>query len=364
MTTMAQDPKKLIRVMVVDDAPIVRDALTAAINSDPQIRVVGSAANGREAVQMVPTLKPDLITMDIHMPEMDGFEATKQIMAFFPTPILIVSSTVFFSGSEMVFKTMTYGALDIIDKTPFKINGGTEKNSLEINERIKSLSRVKVITHPLGKLEARSHRHAPAIVSSISSGERIVAIASSTGGPQSLVEILGALPKDIPCGVVIVQHISEGFDKGLAEWLDAECDLKVKLGEDRELIKPGIAYVAPTGRHMRVGECGRIQLTDEPPCQGQKPAGTILFDSVAKVYGDRAVAVILTGMGRDGADGLLKIRAAGGHVIAQDEASCVVYGMPKAAMELGVVDSVRPLDKIASAILMALKVAARKEVAR
>ena len=249
-----------------------------------------------------------------------------------------------------------------IDKTPIRQGN----NGSQLRDRLKTLARVRVITHPLGKLEPRFLRICrPSPSAGPRSGHRILAIASSTGGPQALAQILGTLPADLPCGVVIVQHISDGFDRGLADWLNDQSDLTVKLAIDGEPIQHGVAYIAPTNLQMRVGIGDRIRLTDEPPSDGQKPSGSILFDSVADVYGSCAVCVILTGMGRDGAEGLRRVKAEGGIVIAQDEESCVVFGMPKAAIELGVVEIVRPLDEIPAAILSALDhVNAGKEAGR
>jgi two-component system chemotaxis response regulator CheB len=358
---MINEPKKFTRVLVVDDSPFVCKALSEIIHGDPQLRVVGTAANGQEAVALVAKLKPDLVTMDISMPVMDGFEATKLIMAYHPTPILIISSTIFDGGMDLVFKAMTYGALDVMNKTLIKTADGKDDSAGVLIQRIRTLSRIKVITHPLAKLQAREQGRRR-VSSEPITNDQIVAIAASTGGPQALLAVLKALPKDLGCGIVIVQHISEGFDAGLVEWLDSECQLTVKLAGDGEQIQPGVAYIAPTGVQMRVTEGGRIKFTDEPARDGQKPSGTVLFESVAAAFGDRAVAVILTGMGRDGADGLKEIKRANGVVIGQDEASCVVYGMPKAAAELGAVDWVRPLDQIPGAILMALRQGQKKEV--
>lgn len=343
-----------IRVLIVDDSPLVCRALTAMIQSDSQLRVVGTASNGQEAIERLTELHPDLITMDVRMPVMDGLEATKQIMAYHPTPILIVSSAVGTHGTELVFQAMTYGALDVLDKSLLGIGEHASNGGALLTKQIRALARVKVIPHPLARIEARGRVPAkppPAHVTS----DRIVAIAASTGGPQALQEVLKGLPADLGCGIVIVQHIAAGFDRGLVEWLDPQCRLSVRLASHDARIEAGAAYVAPSGHHLRVAEGGRMRLTDESPCEGQKPSGTILFESVAPLYGARALAVVLSGMGRDGAAGAQHIQRAGGRVIAQDEASCVVFGMPKAAIELGVVDTVRPLDQLANTILGVLR---------
>lgn len=353
--------KKPIHVVVVDDSTVVRQVLTNAINSDPQLRVVGTGVNGREAVELAAKLKPDIITMDMNMPVMGGIEATKQIMAYHPTPILILSSTLFRNiGENKPFDAISFGALDVMDKGPLRgANGGDYARAL--TERIKVLARIKVVTHPLAKFERRFPADGatpakPAVAAPLPAGEkRIVAIAASTGGPQALLQVLKQLPANLPCGVVIVQHISEGFDAGLADWLNEQCDIDVCLGTDNAPLAPGVAYIAPSGSHMTVTPAGRLKLTNEEPVDCQKPSATVLFHSVAHVYRDRAICAILTGMGADGVDGLKSVKAAGGKVVAQDQSTCVVFGMPKAAIELGVVDWICPIEQVAPAILRALR---------
>ncbi len=361
---------KITRVLVVDDSPTICTVLTTCIHSDPELRVVGTAGNGQEALRLLAQLRPDVVTMDVNMPVMDGFETIRHIMAYQPTPILILSSTIFQSGTNQPFEAMRLGALDVVDKAQYCLGDSPTSKQQDLTNRLKTLSRVRVIRHPLIKVQQRfvaPRLDTPRVPSSARlpvGQQRILAIASSTGGPQALLTVLKALPADLPCGVVIVQHISPGFDTGLATWLDSQCALTVKMGTAGALIEPGTAYVASCGAHMGVTPQGTIKLWDGPLCEFQKPSGTLLFQSVAAAYGDRAVAVILTGMGRDGADGMRDIRQAGGRAIAQDEVSCIVFGMPKAAIELGVVDYVRPLDQIPAAILAALNLRPKKEAAK
>jgi two-component system chemotaxis response regulator CheB len=343
-----------IKVLVVEDLLSMSLLLKTTLNADPEIRVVGVAYNGREAVELAAKLKPDLITMDIHMPVMDGFEATKQIMAYHPTPILIVSASVFSEGMELVFKAISYGALDVIEKKEMvvdkdKISGG------QLIEKVKFLSRIRVVHHPLAKLEAKpgGPLRVPEMPRAKPS-ERIVAIAASTGGPPAIAEILKKFPKDFPCPIVLVQHIASGFEIGLASWLDHECPVRVKVAEHSEEIRPGVVYIAPCDLQMRVGADRRICLSQEDACDGQIPSATVLLQSVAKAYGERAIGIVLTGMGCDGAAGLKAIRDACGHTIAQDEKSCVVFGMPKAAVEIGAAADVVPLDQIAAYVIKAL----------
>jgi two-component system chemotaxis response regulator CheB len=345
--------KTMIRVLVVDDSPLMCKVLTNIMNCDPQILVAAVAHNGKEAVELVAPLKPDIITMDIDMPVMDGFEATKQIMANHPTPILIVSSVLFKVGMERVFKAISHGALDVIDKSELELAGDKKSGEILI-DKIKFLNGIRVTHRPLGKM-----RDERAVVNLKRPGkkasDKIVAIVASTGGPQALLEILKRLPEDFPCGIVIVQHITNGFLGGLVEWLGKECKIKVKIGEDSEKIQPGIAYIAPDNFQMRVGEGGIINLSNEPAYGGHRPSGDILLESVAKVYEKGSVAAILTGMGKDGAMGVKAIKESNGKTIAQNEKTCVVFGMPHVAIEMDVIDKVLPLEKIAEEIVTVVR---------
>ncbi|MFH1684615.1 MAG: chemotaxis response regulator protein-glutamate methylesterase [Candidatus Margulisiibacteriota bacterium] len=338
-----------IKVLIVDDSPLVCKGLTEILNSDPQIRVVGTAVNGKEAVEFVPKLKPDLICMDINMPIMDGFEATKQIMAYDPTPILIVSTSVFKAGMEKAFKAISFGALDVISK-PSLDTGAFGQEAQELINKVKVLSRIKVISHILAKLEKPKTLKLSSVKKEISE-ERIVGITSSTGGPQALLQILKRFPKNFPCGIVIVQHISSGFVEGLADWLNKECLIEVKIPQHNEQVQPGTAYLAPDNFQLRVSEERKIELSDESPYDGFRPSGNVLFESIAKAYKDGAVGVILTGMGTDGAQGMKTIKDSNGTTIAQDEKTSIVFGMPKAAIAMEAVDTILPLDKIAGEIM-------------
>ena len=342
--------KTLIRVLVVDDSPLMCKILTNIMNCDPQILVAAVANNGKEAVELVPRLKPDIITMDMDMPVIDGLEATKQIMASHPTPILIIASTVFKAGMEKVFKAISHGALDVIDKSELELVG-YEKSGEALIAKIKFLTGVRVPDRPLPRL--RNERSVVDLdVPGREVSDKIVAIVASTGGPQALLEILKRLPEDFPCGIVVVQHITSGFLSGLVDWLTKECKIKVKIGEDSEEIRPGVAYIAPDDVQMRVEESGKISLSNEPAHGGHRPSGDVLLESVARTYGKGSVAAILTGMGRDGAMGMKAIKQLYGKTIAQNEKSCVVFGMPKAAIEMDVIDKVLPLESIAEEIVL------------
>jgi two-component system, chemotaxis family, protein-glutamate methylesterase/glutaminase len=342
--------KSLIRVLVVDDSPLMCKVLTNILNCDPQIIVAAIANDGKEAVELVPHLKPDIITMDMDMPIMDGFEATKEIMAYHPTPIIIVSSTVFKVGMERVFKSISHGALDIIDKSELELIGN-KKSGEALIAKIKFLTGVRVMHQPLAKLRIeRSVVDLKAPRKQVS--DKIIAIVASTGGPQALLEILKRLPEDFPWGIVIVQHITNGFLTGLVDWLAKECKIKVKIGEDSEEILPGVAYIAPDNVQMRVEEGGKISLSNEPAHGGHRPSGDVLFESVARTYGKGSVAAILTGMGRDGAMGMKAIKQFHGKTLAQNEKSCVVFGMPNVAIEMNVIDKILPLERIAEEIVV------------
>ncbi len=340
----------MIRVLVVDDSPLMCKLLTTVMNADPQILVVAVANDGKGAVELVPLLQPDIITMDMDMPVMDGLEATKQIMAYHPTPILIVSSSVFKLGMEKVFRAISHGALDVIDKSELEFIGD-KKSGKTLITKIKSLTRIQVMDQSVAKF-----RYETPIVDLKAGPKRklsdqIVAIVASTGGPKALLQILQRLPENFPCGIVIVQHITSGFLSGLVDWLAKECKIEVKIGEDTEPIRPGVAYIAPDNFHMRVREGGKISLSDEPANNGHKPSADVLLESVAKTYGKGVRAVILTGMGRDGATGMKTIKESQGMTIAQSEKSCVVFGMPSAAIELKAIDKVLPLESIAEEIV-------------
>ncbi len=339
----------MIRVLVVDDSPLMCKLLTTVMNADPQILVVAVANDGKEAVELVPRLQPDIITMDMDMPVMDGLEATKQIMAYHPTPIVIVSSSVFKLGMERVFKAISHGALDVIDKSELEFIRD-KKSGETLIAKIKSLTRVQVMDQSLVRF-----RHEPSIVDlkapKRKASDKIVAIVASTGGPKALLQILQRLPESFPCGIVIVQHITSGFLSGLVDWLAKECKIEVKIGEDSEEIRPGVAYIAPDNFHMRVKGGGKISLSDEPANNGHKPSADVLLESVAGTYGKGVRGVILTGMGRDGAMGMKAIKQSQGMTIAQSEKSCVVFGMPNAAIEMKAIDKVLPLESIAEEIV-------------
>lgn len=353
MTTgghVSQQGAAKIRVVVADDSPVAREMLLQILASDPEIEVIGTATNGKEAVDAVARLRPDLITMDIHMPTMDGLEAIEQIMAYTPTPVLVVSSSVYGEGMGRAFDALAIGALEVIKKPEPRDWAALGSIARDIIRTVKILSRVKVITHIRGR-RTPLHGAVPFQhpVVQRSRAVRIIAIGSSTGGPTALLNVLARLPEDFPVPVVIAQHIAEGFVPGLASWLDSGSKIRVVAAADGDVMSPGVAYMANTGSNMVVDG---MTLRFAPPKPGQLyiPSADTLFESVAVSYHDRAIGVLLTGMGADGAIGLKTLHDRGTRTICQDEATSTVWGMPKAAIDLDAADAVLPVHEIAGAI--------------
>jgi two-component system chemotaxis response regulator CheB len=328
-----------VRVLVADDSELFRDVLSRVIEAEPGFEVVAAAADGNEAARLARTLEPDVITMDLNMPDADGFSGIARIMAETPTPILVLTV----HREEAVgFRALSLGALDILEK-PSPASNLDDYGAL-LRSRLRLLAGVKVIRHPRG---LRS-RHAT--LARAAARTDLVAIGASLGGPRALATLLRGLPRGFAAPIVVVQHIADGFTEGLANWLTQESRLEVREARDRDVLRPGLVLLAPTGRHLVVTQ-GTARLSDAPPVDSFRPAVTPLLRSAAEAYGPRACGVILTGMGRDGADGLKALRSSGGHTIAQDEGTSAVYGMPRAAIESGAVDQVLPLDDIARALL-------------
>ncbi len=327
-----------IRVMVVDDDSFTRELISALLCADQEITVVGEAADGMEALGKIPLLKPDLVTMDINMPGMDGLEAIRRIMSAYAVPILVITSS---DDANMAYNAITRGALEVIAKP----STGDYQGFID---KVKLLSRVKVISHIMGARDAAApdKRPGPAETARPSGGDRIVAIASSTGGPRALSALLAALPEGFGAPIVIAQHITDDFAQGMAKWLNGICRLTVKTGEAGETPRPGMVYLSPSERHMRIDRSRRIAFRERAPGDIYNPSCDLLLSSVARACGRRSIGVILTGMGSDGVAGLREIKAAGGRVIAQDQKTSVVFGMPRVAIESGCVDEVLPLTEI------------------
>ncbi len=335
----------MIRVLISDDSPTARTLIAQILSSDPEIQIIGEARDGLEAVKMTESLRPDLVTMDIRMPKMDGFQATKEIMTIAPTPIVIVSASRHTRDIQTTMQALQAGALTVLDKPIGPDSPHFAERAQQLVSTVKAMSQVKVVRHHrvAPRIEAR-----PRPVRTGTRRARIVAIATSTGGPAALQSVLSELPTDFSVPILVVQHISHGFTLGLAAWLKTVCPLRVKVAEEGEHLAPGTVYIGPEDQHLGVTSRSTIALSTAPPIGGFRPSGTYLFESVAKHFGGSMVAVILTGMGEDGVLGLRAVREAGGQVIAQDEQSSIVFGMPGAAVKAGLVDDVLPLSEIAS----------------
>lgn len=333
----------MIKILLADDSFLVRAVLRDALGCVNDMTVIGEAANGAEAVTMAQNLRPDLIIMDILMPVMDGLQATEAIMARCPTPILILSATLNDRDVKLAFTAIKKGALDVMGK-PSGVNHENREFIDRLVEKIRLLARIRVIHHIS---RPRSLHVAP--VPKPDGKRSILAIGASTGGPRAVMSIVKMLPADFNASVFIVQHISSGFARGFAQWLNLECALPVRLAESGELPRGGEVLVAPNDRHM-ILEGDRLELSDSPPVNSCKPSIDVFFTSLAEMKGAQTVGVLLTGMGKDGAQGLSLLHDSGSATIVQDEKSCVVFGMPKAAISLKAADEILPLAEIPAAI--------------
>jgi two-component system chemotaxis response regulator CheB len=317
--------------------------------SDAEFQVVGEASDGIEAVDMVRRLRPDLVTMDVRMPRMDGLEATRRIMIEVPTPIIVVSASLGNDDVAASMRAIRAGALSALAKPPGPGAPDFEAARLRFLATVRALSSVKVVGHRLRTLT----KHWPPLKSNGQPRLRasMVALAASTGGPGALRTVLDALPYDFPAPVLIVQHLSPGFLAGFAEWLGTTCRLPVKVAVEGDTLTRGKVYIAPEDRHLTVTTQGLVHALSDAPFDGFRPSASVLFESVANVYGRSVVAAILTGMGRDGVHGLRRIRELGGRIIAQDEQTSSVWGMPAAAIDEGLADFVLPISLVSAKLV-------------
>jgi len=341
-----------LQVLVVDDSALMRRLIADLLESDPGIEVVGTARDGQDAVEKVAMLHPDVVTMDVEMPGMNGLEALSHIMQQFPVPVVMLTGL---RDADVALEAMERGAVDFLLKPSGTISVDLHKIRDELIRKVKlaRLVNLRKLTQPLPPAKPlpsfRSHPRR--------NGHRAVVIGASTGGPRAVEEILATLPGDLPAPVLIVQHMPPGFTRSFAERLNQRSALQVKEAEGGDILKPGRAFVAPGDFHMRVRP-GRnhavIRLEQSEPVNGVRPAVDVTMMDVAEVYGAGSVGVVLTGMGADGARGARRIKAAGGFVIAQDQGTSVVYGMPRAVVKTGAADRVLPLEEIPAAILQVL----------
>ena len=334
----------MIRVVIADDSGIIRMVVRRVLEGDPAIEVVGEAADGREAVDLTLSLKPDLLILDIMMPVMDGLAAVEEIMARRPTPILILSANVDPADSRCAFKAISLGALDVMVKTDATLNG-REDFADQIREKVKFLSGIKVMHHFRGARRGTVREGSPPP----EGDRRILAVGASTGGPKAIQYLLKRIPPQARPKIVIVQHIAPGFAEGFVRWLGEESPFEVRVARTGDPLREGVALVAPDGRHMEVRD-GRVHLSQEPPVNSCRPAVDVLFNSLCAESAASTVAVLLTGMGRDGAAGMLHLKNRGAFNIVQDESTSTIYGMPAAAVALGAAHRILPLDQIPSAV--------------
>ncbi len=344
----------MIRVLVVEDSPVARDFLIHILSSDPQIRVIGTAKDGEEALEAVERAKPDIITMDIHMPKMNGLDATRRIMETHPTPIVIVSGSSNTKEAALAFRAMEAGALVVVQRPVGIGHPDHEDTVTDLVRTVRLMSEVKTVkrwTRP--RPEAVSPAVQPPVEVQLRRSQaeiKLIALGASTGGPPALQTILSALPREFSVPVLIVQHMATGFIQGFVEWLAQTSNLPIHVATQGAPILPGHVYVAPDGFQMKVGMDGRISLTKQELENGLRPSVSYLFRSVANLYGRNAIGVLLTGMGKDGAEELKLMKEKGAVTIAQDKESSVVHGMPGEAINLGAATYALAPDRIAAAL--------------
>ncbi len=347
-----------IRVLIVDDSALIRRLLSEMFDSQPDMETVGAASDPVVAREMIRTLDPDVITLDVEMPRMDGLEFLERLMRLRPTPVLMVS-TLTEQGSDITLRALELGAVDFVTKPKLDIVRGMSEYVEEIADKIRAAARAKL------KRGVRSPARAlPPIGARLASTEKLIVVGASTGGTEAIKDLLVSLPPDCPA-ILIAQHMPEGFTTSFAKRLDSLSRLSVKEAQDGERILPGHAYIAPGHSHLLLKRSGAnyvVQLSQSAPVNRHRPSVDVLFRSVAEFAGANSMGVILTGMGRDGAQGMLEMHRAGAYTFAQDEDSCVVFGMPREAIALGGVDEVAPMSEMAARLLRRLSSAGRGSV--
>jgi two-component system, chemotaxis family, protein-glutamate methylesterase/glutaminase len=354
---MAMPPEKKIRVLIVDDSAFMCRVLQQMIDADPQLEVVGQGRDGRDGVALAESLRPDVITMDINMPHVDGLQATEMIMSQHPRPIVIVSSESR-EGAASTLKALHLGAIDFVPKPSSGIDLDMKSINEELTRKLKMAAKVRVVrTATRSKLPVLRAPLSPAAALANSaavaqSGGKfpIVVVAASTGGPAAVMRLVASFPKDLPAAVLLVLHMPPTFTKQFTVQLAEISLLPVKEAESNDVPQPGMIYLCPGSHHLRLSPNGRIVLDPGPRIGGYRPCADVALESVAAYARGLAIGVVLTGMGNDAASGIQAVRSAGGHVIAQDEASSVIFGMPAEAIKTGAVTEVLPLDEIGAAI--------------
>lgn len=344
--------KRKVRVLVVDDSPVVRELIIYLLESDPAMQVIGTAANGLDAVEAVKQKSPDVVTMDYHMPTLNGLDATRRIMETHPVPIVIVSGSSARDEVAFAFKLLEAGALAVVEKPQGLGRAGHEAAARQLVQTVRLMAEVKVVRRwPKRSAGGTAAPAAPAVGRKpVLVRARGVAIGASTGGPVVLKTILSGLPKDFPAPILIVQHIADGFTPGLVEWLTQTTGFPVHLAAHGDSPLPGHAYVAPSGLQMKLAPNGTLALTGDAPENGHRPSVSCLFRSVAATWGHQAVGVLLTGMGRDGAEELKLMKDHGAMTVAQNFDTSVVHGMPGVAIELNAATHVLAPEEIAAVL--------------
>lgn len=347
-------PQREIRVLVAEDSATVRWHLVNILNTSPGFRVIGEARNGEEVLSLTPQLKPDIISMDINMPRMDGLEATRRLMMEHPTPVVVVSSLIE-QDVDLAFQALQAGALAVVEKPPDRQSPLFPEKYRQLIKTLMAMSSVKVIrrgrTTPLS---AETLETSVAVVPSMRNAPEILALGASAGGPSAISTFLKLLPTDLPIPLVVVQHMPHEFIGGLARWLGKSSGWRVQVASDNAILMPGVVHLSPGTAHLTIMRRGKSLLTRLVSEQGShrhQPAIDMLFYSIAEACGSAALGIVLTGMGDDGAAGLLAMRQVGARTFAQDKTSSTVFGMPNAAIERGAVEEVLPLTKLPTAIL-------------
>ncbi len=344
-----------IRVILVEDSSIALTILKRILDSSPEIEVVGTASTGVEGLDLIPKVNPDVICTDLHMPKMNGLEFTKEVMASYPRPILVISASVLEDDVENIFNLLEAGAVDIFPKPRSGQLQDYESMQQPLINKIKVLSGIKVFTR---RKHSSTIQKPQTLIQNVEINNypkhkkhihpfKIVGIGASTGGPQALSEIFSQLPKDFPLPIICVQHISQGFLQGFIDWLSNNCLLPIEIAKSGLYPKPGKIYFPLEGHHLQISPTGSFMCSKSPPVLGHRPSVTVTFKSLASYYGKGVIGILLTGMGKDGAEGLLKISESGGFTIAQNEATSIVFGMPHEAIKLGAADEILPIEQIA-----------------
>ncbi|GIV07224.1 MAG: chemotaxis response regulator protein-glutamate methylesterase [Fimbriimonadales bacterium] len=343
-----------IRVLVVDDSMFMRRMVTDLLNRDAAIEVIGAAKNGQEGLEMARRLKPDVITLDVEMPVMDGVTMLQQLMQEQKTPVLMLSSLTT-EGAEVTLKCLDLGAVDFVAKPSGSISLDIYKISSQIIEKVKAVAKARVTTAPVAVVAPSAPPQPSPQFKGGAHDAPLVVIGASTGGPRALNVVMSRLPLGLNAKILLIQHMPEGFTRSLAERLDRSSAFSVYEAQGGETLQAGVAYLAQGGKHLKVERGGRLTLTQDPPVHGVRPAVDVALLSLAQTYQGALVVAILTGMGSDGAAGLRALHAKGAYTIAEDESTCVVFGMPRAAIQTGCVKRVAPLHQIAEAITEGVK---------